>query len=482
MSACSTRRSSGCSHGLRAMKTFQPRAGRARIDPEPRVADIESLDDAGRGIARIDGKVTFIDGALPGEIVRAQLFRSRKSFDQGVVLEVLTPSPDRVEPPCPHFGVCGGCSLQHLAPRAQLREKQALLDAMLRKAGGVTPQRWLEPLAGPVRHYRRSARLGVRDVPKKGGIITGFRERRSSYINPTRECLVLDARVARLLPLLPPLIEGISCRRRLPQIEIVCGDDAAVLVFRHLEPLNAADRERVMDFARAHDVQVWLQSGGPGTVTPLWPEAPAPLAYRLPDFDVTIRFVPTDFIQVNADINRRMVALAVDLLAPAPNERILDLFCGLGNFTLPLARRAGQVTGVEADPRLVDGARANAALNGIVNAEFSRVDLFDEAAVADFLRHAMFDCLLLDPPRSGAIEVLKCLPVPGPRRIVYVSCSPATLARDAEYLVNAAGYRMMTAGVLDMFPHTSHVESIAVFDDPRSASVQPPPDMLTPVS
>ncbi len=464
------------------MKTYRPRAGRARIDPEPSVAVIESFDDAGRGIARIDGKVTFIDGALPGETVRARVFRSKKAFDQGQVIEVLSPSPERVEPPCPHFGLCGGCSLQHLDPLAQVRAKQAVLAGMLRNAGGVAPGRWLDPLEGPVRHYRRSARLGVRDVPNKGGIIVGFRERRSSYINPTHDCLVLDARVARLLPLLPPLIEGISCRRRLPQIEVVCSDAAAVLSFRHLEPLNAADRERLTEFAREQGVQVWLQSGGPETVVPLWPESPPPLCYRLPDFDVTIRFRPTDFIQVNGEVNRGMVALAVALLDPAPDERVLDLFCGLGNFTLPLALRAGQVIGVDSDPQLIDGARANAALNGIGNAEFRRVDLFDEAAVADFLNYTSFDCLLLDPPRSGAIEVLKRLPGPGPRRIVYVSCNPATLARDAEYLVHVGGYMLVQAGVMDMFPHTSHVESIAVFDRPRSASVQLAPDMLAPES
>ncbi len=448
------------------MKTFRPRPGEARASIEPGIATIDALDDDGRGIARIDGKVAFIDGALPGETVRVQFARHRKTFDQGYALEVLAPSPERVEPRCPHFGVCGGCSLQHLEPRAQIREKQAVVASMLLKAGDVRPHHWREPLEGPVSHYRRSARLGVRDVPKKGGVIVGFRERRSSYINPTHECLVLDARVARLLPLLPPLIEGISCKRRLPQIEIVCGDDAAVLVFRHLEPLTAGDRERLTGFACAHAIQLWLQPGGPETVAPLWPAAPAPLYYRLPDFDVTIRFVPTDFIQVNGDINRRMVSLAVELLDPGANERVLDLFSGLGNFTLPLARRAGRVTGVEGDPRLIESARANAALNGIANAEFRRIDLFDESAVGDFLHHVAFDRLLLDPPRSGAIEVLKHLPRPGPRRIVYVSCNPATLARDAEYLVNVAGYSLAQAGVMDMFPHTSHVESIAVFDIP----------------
>ncbi len=446
------------------MRIFQPRpgAGRGRIELHDVV--IDALDDDGRGVARIDGKVTFIDGALPGETVRAEVMRSKKNFDQGRALEILSASPDRVAPACAHFGLCGGCSLQHLAPAAQLREKQAQLRALLVKCGGIAPERWLAPLDGPVEHYRRSARLGVRDVPKKGGILVGFRERRSSYLNPTRECRVLDARVACLLPLLPALIEGLSCKQRLPQIEVACSDEAAVLVFRHLEPFTEQDRTRLAEFARVHGIQAWSQPGGPETVAPLWPESPPPLEYRLPAFELTLRFMPADFIQINAGINRKMVALAVDLLAASAGDTVLDLFCGLGNFTLPLARGAGRVIGVEADPRLIDGARANAARNGIANAEFRRLDLFDETAVAAFLRETAFDRLLLDPPRSGAVEVLKHLPADGPRRIVYVSCNPATLARDAEYLVNAAGWRLSAAGVMDMFPHTSHVESIAVFD------------------
>ncbi len=446
------------------MRTFQPRPGAGRGPIERHDAVIDALDDDGRGVARIDGKVTFIDGALPGETVRAEVMKSKKSFDQGRVLEILSASPERVDPVCAHFGECGGCSLQHLAPAAQLREKQAQLRALLVKAGDVVPARWLTPLEGPVEHYRRSARLGVRDVPKKGGIIVGFRERRSSYLNPTRECRVLDARVARVLPLLPGLIEGLSCKRRLPQIEAACSDEAAVLVFRHLEPLTADDRLRLGAFAHEHAIQAWSQAGGPETVVPLWPEDPPPLEYRLPAFDLTLRFVPADFVQVNAEINRQMVTLAVELLAADVSETVLDLFCGLGNFTLPLARGAGRVIGIESDQRLIDGARANAARNGIANAEFRRLDLFDESAVATFMDGTAFDRLLLDPPRSGAIEALKHLPANPPRRIVYVSCNPATFARDAEYLVNAAGYRLSAAGVMDMFPHTSHVESIAVFD------------------
>lgn len=447
------------------MKVYKPRpSAQTPAQPISCVATVDSMNDDGRGVARIDGKVTFIDGALPGEMVRIRILKGRRNFDQASVIEVLEPSPDRVVPACPHFDLCGGCSLQHLSSPAQIREKEAVLRGMLQKFGGIQAGQWLEPVSGPVHHYRRSARLGVRDVPKKGGVIVGFRERRSSYINPTRDCLVLDERVARLLPVLPQTIEALSCKQRIPQIEIACSDEAAALVFRHLQPLTANDRERLSEFSREYQVQVWLQAGGPETVTPLWPAEPAPLSYRLPDFDVTIRFVPTDFIQVNGDINRRVVSRAIELLDPAPTERVLDLFCGLGNFTLPLARSAGLVIGVEGEQRLVDGARANAALNGIENAQFQRVDLFDEAMVSDFLARSPCDLLLLDPPRSGAIEVLKHLPEPGPRRIVYVSCNPATLARDAEFLVNARGYRLVRAGVMDMFPHTTHVESIAVFE------------------
>lgn len=439
--------------------------------PLPEVeATIEALADDGRGVARVDGKVTFVAGGLPGERVRIAFERSRRHFDHARVVEVLSPSPDRVEPPCPHFGVCGGCSLQHLDPAAQIRAKGLLLLEKLERFGGVEPARLLDPVHAEARHYRRSARLGVRDVPGKGGIIIGFRERRSHFLTPLTECVVLDRRASTLLPALRGLISTLSCRERLPQVEVAGGDEEWGLVFRHLVPLTAGDVERLRAFGMEHGVRIYGQAGGPDTVTPLWPEDPGPLHYAMPEFDLRMAFLPTDFIQVNAQVNRIMVRRAVELLDPRDGELVLDLFCGLGNFTLPIARAAvgANVIGIESDERLVAAATENASRNGIPNASFRRADLYEEEAVKDLWSALRPQRLLLDPPRSGAIEVLKFVPEKdAPARIVYVSCNPATLARDAEYLVNARGYRLEAAGVLDMFPHTSHVESIAVFEQGR---------------
>lgn len=435
--------------------------------PLPEVeAMIEAFADDGHGVARIDGKVVFVAGGLPGEHVRIAFERSRRHFDHARVVEVLSPAPERVEPPCPHFGVCGGCSLQHLHPEAQVAAKARLLREKLERFGGLVPERWLDPVSGDPLHYRCSARLGVRDVPAKGGIIVGFRERRSHYLAVLTECRVLDRRAAALLPALRELISTLSCRERLPQVEIACGDEECAFVFRHLVPLTAADVQRLRTFGEMHGVRMYGQAGGPDTVTPLWPDDPGPLYYAMPEFGLRMAFVPTDFIQVNAAVNRAMVARAIELLAAQDGETVLDLFCGLGNFTLPVARSAAvTVVGVEADERLVVAARENAVRNGVDNAEFRRADLYEEAAVRALWSEIRPQRLLLDPPRSGAIEVLKLMPADGaPAHIVYVSCNPATLARDAEYLVKARGYRLTAAGVLDMFPHTGHVESIAVFE------------------
>lgn len=444
----------------------QAATGRSRRRPPPPDVEavVDALADDGRGVARIDGKVAFVSGALPGERVRVAFEKSKRHYDHARVAEVIEASPERVTPECPHFGVCGGCSLQHLRFTAQIREKEALLRDKLQRFGGLEPASWLDPISAADRHYRRSARLGVRDVPAKGGILIGFRERRSNFITPLQSCLVLDERVSALLPALVELVGGLSCGDRLPQIEAACGDDEVALVFRHLVPLSAADEERLRAFAVARGVRVYAQPGGPDTVTALWPLEPGPLFYALPAFDLRLAFQPTDFIQVNAEVNRRMVQRAVDLLGAGAEDTVLDLFCGLGNFTLPLARRAGRVLGVEADQRLIEAGRENARRNGIVNAEFMRADLYEEAEVKRLWSTVKPDLVLLDPPRSGAIEVLKQLPSRPPARLVYVSCNPVTLARDAEYLVNARGYRLTSAGALDMFPHTSHVESIAVFE------------------
>ncbi|BAU48261.1 23S rRNA methyltransferase [Sulfurifustis variabilis] len=425
-------------------------------------ARIESLDYEGRGVARIDGKATFIDGALPGERVRFRYHRKRRRHDEGSVIEVIEQSPDRVAPPCRHFGRCGGCSLQHLAPPAQIAAKQRVLAENLRRIGRVAPERWLPPILGPDRGYRRRARLGVRDVPKKGGVLVGFREKRRSYITPLDDCLTLDRRVAVLLPALRELVAGLSRPDRLPQIEASAGDEAVALVFRHLEPLTEADLRRLRAFGEAHDVQVHLQPDTPDSVRALWPDPAPELGYALPEFEVRLVFRPTDFVQVNAEVNRRLVHQAMELLAIAPDDAVLDLFCGLGNFTLAAGRQAKRVLGIEAEPRLIARARANAERNGLTNVEFRTADLaglLDPAPWEGF----RFERLLLDPPRTGAIEAIRALPADGARRIVYVSCNPATLARDSQYLVEVLGYRLSAAGVADMFPHTAHVESLALF-------------------
>lgn len=428
------------------------------------VATVESLTHDARGVVRIGGKATFVEGALPGERVRFRYRDRRARFDTGVAVEVLDPSPDRVPPPCGYFGVCGGCTLQQLGVPAQVRAKERLLAETLRHLGRIQPDVWLPAVEGPGFGYRRRARLGVRFVEKKGGVIVGFREHRHSFITPLASCLTLDARLSSLLLELHDIIRKLSCPNRIPQVEIAVGDDAGAIVFRHLERLTPDDLAHLRGFAMNGGLGVYLQSGGPETVRPLWPEAGTALTYGLPAFGLTLAFGPTDFVQVNALVNRVLVERAVSLLDPGPGERVLDLFCGLGNFTLPLARRAGEVVGCESDALLVGRGRENARRNAVENADFQVTDLCG-ADVDALWRRARCDKLLLDPPRAGAMEVIKSLlrVADRPRRIVYVSCNPATLARDGEYLVHVLGYRLEAAGVADMFPHTSHIESIALF-------------------
>ena len=436
---------------------------RQKKPAETAIAFVDKLNYDGSGVARVNGKVTFIEGALPGERVLFGYEKRRKSYDAGRAIEIIAASPDRVlNPPCPYFGTCGGCALQHFQSDAQISAKEQVLRESLEHIGKVRPENWVAPLRGPAWGYRRKARLGVRHVPKKGGILVGFREHKRSFITPLADCKILDPRFARLLPILPGLIAQLSRPNRIPQIEVAAGDHEAALVFRHLDPLTPQDHERLRRFGQDHTVQIHLQPGGLESVHPLWPEQPPSLAYRLPEHDVEIQFTPTDFTQVNADVNRRMVGQALDWLDPQPNERILDLFCGVGNFTLPLARRSLSVVALEWDAALLERARANAARNSITNVEFRRADLDAEASRAPWDDNR-FDKLLLDPPRSGAIEAIKRLPADGPQRIVYVSCNPATLARDSDYLVHALGYRLMRACVMDMFPHTAHAESMALF-------------------
>ena len=424
---------------------------------------IESLDQDGRGVARAGGRVIFIEGALPGEVVTYTSFRRKPKFEVASVETVLHASSQRITPRCPHFGVCGGCSLQHLDPLGQVAVKQRKLEDDLWHIGRVRIETVLPAIYGPFWGYRYRARLAVRDVPKKGGVLVGFHEKRSSYVADMRSCEVIPPRISHLLMPLRSFVEALSVKREVPQIELAIADRVDALVLRVLRMPDAADAALLRDFAETHDVQLWLQPQGPASAFPLHPVNAPALSYRLEEWGVEIHFRPTDFIQVNHALNPVLVRRAVALLDPKPGERIGDLFCGLGNFSLPVARQGAHVTGLEGSAELVGRATANACLNGLGDrVQFFETDLFK--AEPDELRaFGQFDKLVIDPPRDGALAVVQCLDGPSPTRIVYVSCNPATLARDAGILVNVKGYRLQAAGIVNMFPHTSHVESIAVF-------------------
>jgi 23S rRNA (uracil1939-C5)-methyltransferase len=403
-----------------------------------------------------EGKVVFVEGALPGERAAVSVFQHKRKFDTGRASTILQPSAGRREPRCPHFGVCGGCATQHADERTQMAAKQRWLEDCLERIGKVQPETLLPIVYGPEWGYRHRARLSVRHVPSKGAMV-GFRERRSTHVADMRECHVLPERFSALIPHLRSLVASLSVRERLPQIEVAIGENAAALVFRHLVALSSDDEILLKKFADEHAIHAWLQPGGPDSVHPFHP-ATSELYYELPEFGVRIRFRPTDFTQVNHAMNRVLVSRAVRLLDPQPGERVADLFCGLGNFSLPLAARGAQVVGFEGNRDLVERARENAAANGLV-AQFEVSNLF-KAGIAAF---GPFAKVLLDPPREGAVELIKSLPADWPQRIVYVSCDPATLARDAGVLVHTKGFRLAAAGVVNMFPHTAHVESLAVF-------------------
>jgi len=511
------------------------------------IAVIESLDFESRGIARVDGKAIFIEGALPGETVEYEVLRARPTYEQARVVRILHESGQRVMPRCPHFGVCGGCSFQHLDPLAQAAVKQRVMEDAFWHIAKLRPEVIYPAMTGQAWGYRQRARLGVRKVPTRGGVLIGFHEKRSSYIADLGCCFVLPPHVSAMLPRLRVLVEGFSIADRVPQIEMVMGEresgePVTVLVFRHLLPFSSADLEQLQAFGEAEGVEVWLQPGQPETARPLaeerggavsgqvhtffaacphpslpplagegvesplagrkrlipssacggglgWggdggvdgPHASLPpkgadyalgrpggaigneLFYSLPEFDVRLAFRPGDFTQVNVHANRVLVRHAVQLLDPRAGERIGDLFCGLGNFTLPIARRGATVVGVEGSAAMVARATENARANGL-SAVFYAADLF-ETTGDSFAALGAFDKLLLDPPREGAIAVVKAIePCSGPRRIVYVSCNPATLARDAAVLVREKGYVLRGAGIANMFPHTSHVESVALFE------------------
>jgi 23S rRNA (uracil1939-C5)-methyltransferase len=440
-------------------------------------ATVAALTHAGEGVVR-DGKTAFVAGALPGESIKFRRTRSHRQHDEAELVEVLTPSAARVVPRCPHFGVCGGCALQHLSAEAQLEARQTELQDNLERLGKVTPRTWLPPLRGPVWGYRRRARLGAKFVTKKGKVVVGFRERLAPYIADVQHCDVLTPPVGALITPLADLIMSLQIRERVPQIEVAVADNGVALVFRVLEPPSAADLERFREFRAAHAVRVYLQPGGLDSVHEL--DTPGePLRYSLPKFKVELEFLPTDFIQINGAVNEALVSNAVELLELSPSSEVLDLFCGIGNFTLPMARNARRVVGVEGDAALVARARHNAQRNELENAEFHVADLARLFASTPgkstpktpsggagippppWLRKG-YTHVVLDPPRAGALEVLASVVSLDPQRVLYISCHPGSLARDLGVLVNEHGFTLETAGVLDMFPHTAHFESLAV--------------------
>jgi 23S rRNA (uracil1939-C5)-methyltransferase len=443
--------------------------------PITQPAHIESLDHEGRGVAHVDGKAVFIEGALPTEIVRYQPSRKKKSFETATLLSVERASAERVAPGCRFFEICGGCALQHADIRLQVAAKQRVLEDNLARIGKVTPERILPPIYAAPWAYRHRARMSVHYVAKKGGVLVGFRERKSSFVADMHSCEVLAGGIGQLIDPLRELMTSLTIRDRLPQIEVAVAEHVTALVLRIMEPLAPSDEDKLKAFAdhyrATHKLQFWLQVKGPETAVPWYPMDMPPVSYNLPEFDLEIHFRPTEFTQVNHAVNRLMVERAINLLDPKVGENIADLFCGLGNFTLPIARRGATVVGVEGSESLTERGRENAARNGLTgNTSFFAADLYtdQEAAMA---RVPIVSKMLIDPPRDGAMEVCKLLTRdlrPELTRVVYVSCSPSTLARDADVMVNVNGFRLTAAGVVNMFPHTAHVESIAVFERPAT--------------
>lgn len=425
---------------------------------------IESLDFEGRGVARLDGKTIFIHGALPFEEVRFSSFRKKPTFENADVVEIRRESYLRTTPACPHFGVCGGCAMQHLEAGAQVAAKQRVLEDNLKHIGKVQAEAMLPPIYGPTWGYRHRARLSVKNVLKKNSVLVGFHEKRSSFIADMQSCKVLPPEVSALLLPLRDLVASLSIHSQLPQIEVAVGAHVTALVLRIMDALTPVDEQQLKNFADQHGVQFWLQTKGPETAYPFYPLDAPELSYELPEFNISMPYKPTEFTQVNSAINQVMVSRALRMLDPQPGEVIADMFCGLGNFTLPIARSGATVLGVEGSQGLVDRARANAVKNGLDHLTRYAVSNLFEVTTEQILAWGQFDKMLIDPPRDGALALVTNLPEPGPKRIVYVSCSPSTLARDAGVLVNEKGYRMLSAGVINMFPHTGHVESIALFE------------------
>ena len=433
---------------------------------------IESVDVSGNGIARIDGKTVFVPDTLPTEEVKIEIYKKKKNFDFGRVIEIITTSPDRVTPECKNFGVCGGCSLQHISFESQVHNKEKVLIDNMKHIGKVAPANVLPALYGKPWEYRYRARLSVKYVEKKGGVLVGFREKGAPFVVDMNECLVLPKRISELIPKLRKVLATLTIKDKIPQIEVACSDQVDALVFRILENLSSSDIVILKEFIdqenisnRAQQLQIWLQPGNEETIVQFYPEPnPKTLSYNLDEFKLTMPFLPSEFTQVNPYINQDMVSLAIKLLEIKPSDKILDLFCGIGNFTLAIATKAGFVTGIEGSDKLIKRALENATLNNLhTKADFIAMDLFK--VTSEYLAELeKYDKWLIDPPRDGAFELVKAItPDIAPQLIVYISCNPSTLARDADILVNTHGYKLVEAGVMNMFPHTSHIESIAVF-------------------
>ena len=436
---------------------------RRKLTLERVLATIETLSHEGRGITHVDGKTIFVDGALKGESVMFRYRGSRAKFAEGSIEELIDNiSVDRVEPACKHYSVCGGCSLQHISAEKQIEHKEQVLQEQLQHIGGVTVEQVLPPLTGPLWAYRHKARLGVKHVAKKNKVLVGFREKYSSYVADIDSCEVLHPSAGKILRELGELISGLSVYNKIAQIEVAVSGQKTVLVFRNLTDLSGEDINKVDAFANQYELAIYLQPGGPSTVMPLPGQDHSELSYLLEEGNISIQFSATDFTQVNVDINQQMVKRVVSLMDIQAADNVLDLYCGLGNFTLPMALKANQITGVEGAEPMVEKARYNAKLNNIENVNFISADL--SAPLIEALRTDSYDKVLLDPPRSGAQFVVEEMKMKNVRRLIYVSCNPATLARDAGILVRDKGFKLVTAGVMDMFPHTSHVESIAIFE------------------
>ncbi|MFT4058278.1 MAG: 23S rRNA (uracil(1939)-C(5))-methyltransferase RlmD [Legionella sp.] len=441
------------------------RRNRSKPNLTPQTAEVVNLSHDGKGVARINGKATFIQGALPDETVEFQYTRIKKDFDEGQLLSVIKPSPLRVEPKCPHYAFCGGCSLQHMSEAEQIHFKQEQLLDLLARYGHTQPQTILAPLVAKQWNYRNKARLSVRYVEKKQATLVGFRERNSPrFITEISQCPILNAKVdADIIPL-RHLIDSMEDKHCIAQIEVAAGDEEIGLIFRNLSALTEHDALKIQEFAIQHQYKIFLQPGGPDTVSCFYPpQASNYLTYSLPDYQITYLFHPNDFTQVNAELNRAMVVLAMELMDIKSTDIVLDLFCGLGNFSLPMAKFAAKVLGVEGSSAMVERAYMNAKANNLGNVDFYVANLDDVHEVQKLVQQHCTK-VLIDPPRSGALELVKQIDVLNPERIVYVSCNPVTLARDTDILVNQKGYVLIKAGVMDMFPHTAHVESIALFE------------------